>query len=234
MSNKEIDAKSKLASEEAVSRETVKPEDSRNRVRGLLETDETEKVLIGILKARFESHPERHEGVKWTEVEKSLAAHPEKLAALKKLEETGGEPDVFWHEYFSKDDPDCFVFYDFSKESPSISGRGLNGISKNSPRSRRSLNFDQASKMAMSFGAKLMDRRHYKNLRHIGRITGVDFDETGFDNMSENWLMGFAGKSYLAWVGMGGGLDAIDINRAFKKDALRYRGFRCVLKVPKA
>ena len=42
------------------------------------------------LKARFESHPERHPGVTWEDVARQL--DDARLRALAYLEETGGEP----------------------------------------------------------------------------------------------------------------------------------------------
>ena len=48
------------------------------------------------LKARFESHPERHPGVTWEDVARRL--DDTRQHALAYLEETGGEPDVLLYD----------------------------------------------------------------------------------------------------------------------------------------
>lgn len=69
------------------------------------------------LRDRFETHPERHPGVAWADVERSLGSSG--LRSLTYLEETGGEPDVLLfrgHLYladFSPESPQCrSVCYD--------------------------------------------------------------------------------------------------------------------------
>ncbi len=46
--------------------------------------------MLGILRERFAAHMERHEGVAWADVEARLLAKPEALAALGRMEESGG------------------------------------------------------------------------------------------------------------------------------------------------
>ena len=74
------------------------------------------------LKARFESHPERHPGVTWEDVVRRL--DDTRLRALAYLEETGGEPDVFLYQ-------GRLYVADFSSESPQ----------------RRSVCYDRASRL---------------------------------------------------------------------------------------
>ena len=52
------------------------------------------QALLGTLKARFEKHMGRHEGVDWSEVQARLESRPDKLRSLEQMERTGGEPDV--------------------------------------------------------------------------------------------------------------------------------------------
>lgn len=116
------------------------PKGSRERVRGLLKAHEGAEAmdsLIDKLKSRFESHPERHEGVEWAKVEKSLSAYPEKLASLKKMEEAGGQPDVL------KVEGNDIVFADLSVFIPHQS---------------ENLTARQAEEQAKALGAELMDK----------------------------------------------------------------------------
>ena len=68
--------------------------------------------LLNILKSRFEKNLNRHQNLKWDDVQKKLEANPKKLESLQKMEETGGEPDVVGFENGE------FLFYDCSPESP--------------------------------------------------------------------------------------------------------------------
>ena len=56
------------------------------------------EALLAALKARFEKHPKRHEGLAWTAVQARLEERPEKLWSLREMEDTGGEPDVTGHD----------------------------------------------------------------------------------------------------------------------------------------
>ena len=47
------------------------------------------------MKARFEKHTNRHQGLEWAEVQGRLQAKPEKLWSLNEMETTGGEPDAY-------------------------------------------------------------------------------------------------------------------------------------------
>lgn len=62
-----------------------------------------------ILKKRFEENRHRHQEVAWFEVERCLSQ--EKFAIIQRMEELGGEPDVFVYQ-------DQLFYVDFSKESP--------------------------------------------------------------------------------------------------------------------
>lgn len=75
------------------------------------------------LKARFESHPERHPGVTWEDVARQL--DDARLRALAYLEETGGEPDVLLYQ-------ELLYVADFSPKSPQ----------------RRSVCYDRAARLS--------------------------------------------------------------------------------------
>jgi len=132
-------------------------EDVRESVTDALETAEKREItpeqadqLLGTLKARFEgsANDKLREEVDFAVVERSLRAAPEKLYALHKLEETGGEPQVIGL------DGDEFVFEDRSKESPS---------------GRRNLNFDQSLAQAGEFGANMQSPDAYKTMQRTGK-----------------------------------------------------------------
>lgn len=77
--------------------------------------------ILSILEKRFQDHTNRHPKIEWSEIEKSLNSNPKLLEVVTKMELTGGEPDVISLG-------DNLYFVDCSKESP---------------KDRRSLCFDQ-------------------------------------------------------------------------------------------
>ena len=134
---------------------------------------EEEKTLMALLEIRFQANLERHQGVHWADVKSALEAQPDKLWALNRMEQTGGEPDVvdFKHE-------EGLVFCDCSAESPA---------------GRRSLCYDQealesrkkfkpkgsAIEMARAMGVTLLDEADYRGLQTLGN----------FDNKTSSWLL---------------------------------------------
>lgn len=74
----------------------------------------SQRELLQVLKARFEKHGHRHEGIAWAEIEARLARDPDALRALAAMESTGGEPDVIGRDEATG----RFVFCDCSRESP--------------------------------------------------------------------------------------------------------------------
>ena len=129
--------------------------------------------LINALKTRFEQNQHRHKGIDWEIIHERLESHPEKLAVLYKMEETGGEPDVLWYDKQT----DVFIFCDCSKESPP---------------GRRSVCYDQvaldarkkfkpennAVSMAADIGIELLTETQYRELQQHGP----------FDTKTSSWL----------------------------------------------
>ena len=70
--------------------------------------------MLQILKERFHAHMQRHPELDWEAVERRLHMHPEALAVLRRMEDTGGEPDVIGYA----DDGERLVFCDCSPETP--------------------------------------------------------------------------------------------------------------------
>lgn len=129
--------------------------------------------LLQTLKARFEKHPRRHEGLAWAAVRARLDAQPAALGALQQMEATGGEPDVIGHDAATG----AFVFCDCAAETPA---------------GRRSLCYDRAAldarkhnkpggnavEMAASMGAALLTEDQYRHLQTLG----------SFDQKTSSWL----------------------------------------------
>lgn len=107
--------------------------------------------LLAALRTRFElpENEELRKTVDFAVVEKSLRASPEKLYALQKLEETGGEPQMVGVEGGE------FIFEDRCTESPS---------------GRRDLNFDQSLAQAEEFGVDMQSPDAYMAMKKTGRF----------------------------------------------------------------
>jgi hypothetical protein len=125
------------------------------------------------LKTRFEKNMNRHQGVKWPEVQAKLEANPGKLWSLQEMERTGGEPDVVGHDKKAGE----YVFYDCSAESP---------------KGRRSLCYDRAAldarkenkpansamDVAAAMGVELLTEEEYRELQTLG----------SFDAKTSSWV----------------------------------------------
>ena len=130
--------------------------------------------VISILKTRFEKHMQRHKGLAWTDVEKRLAAAPDKLRSLAEMESTGGEPDVVGLDPKTGE----YVFCDCSAESPA---------------GRRSYCYDRAAldarkeakpancalDAATAMGVVLLTEEEYRALQQLGE----------FDLKTSSWLI---------------------------------------------
>lgn len=54
----------------------------------------TDPAFLEILETRFRTHPHRHADIRWSDVQAALMQAPQQLQILKRMAETGGEPDV--------------------------------------------------------------------------------------------------------------------------------------------
>ena len=129
--------------------------------------------LLTVLKERFEKNMNRHENLKWRDVEAKLQADPEKLSSLSEMERTGGEPDVVAFDKKSGE----FVFFDCSAESP---------------KGRRSLCYDRvawesrkehkpagnAIDAAAAMGVQLLTEEETRELQKLGN----------FDTKTSSWV----------------------------------------------
>jgi len=133
---------------------------------------ETDDILEA-LRARFQAHPHRHEGLSWEAVRTRLDAHPQALTSLAAMERTGGEPDVVGRE----EETGAVVFMDCAPESPE---------------GRRSLCYDDEALAARkkhkpegsavagvrALGAELLDEAGYRRLQALETV----------DTKTSSWL----------------------------------------------
>ena len=72
------------------------------------------ELFLPVLEARFNAHRHRHPGLVWSEVHQRVKIKPKALLVLKRMEDTGGEPDVVLLDPSSKENS----FVDCAIESP--------------------------------------------------------------------------------------------------------------------
>lgn len=139
----------------------------------LLSENEKEQ-LISILKKRFEKNMERHQDVRWQQVETRLSTEAEKLWSLEMMEQSGGEPDVIGIDPNSGQ----VLFFDCAPETP---------------KDRRSLCYDRAAldsrkqfkpansiiDMAEEMGVQVLNEQDYHTLQSLG----------SFDQKTSSWLL---------------------------------------------
>jgi len=130
-------------------------------------------ALMPLLQRRFEKHARRHPDLAWGDVARRLEREPTALAALQRMEETGGEPDVIARDAATGQ----IVFCDCAAESPA---------------GRRSLCYDQealdarkehkpqgsAVEMAAAMGIALLTEAEYRELQALGE----------FDTKTSSWV----------------------------------------------
>lgn len=182
---------------------------------------EQKERLLKILEARFMAHMQRHEGIKWENVRVRLdEADPQKLFALNKMEETGGEPDVIGVE--NKDG--SYDFYDCSRETPeSRRDIAYDRASEEEARRRNKEPKGNAVDMAEAIGITILTPDEYRKLQKTGRYDLETFSLLKTDTLTRDDYRAFAG--YL--VGDDGrGPDEIVIKPISSYACFHMRGFR--------
>jgi hypothetical protein len=128
--------------------------------------------LLETLRARFEEHRERHEGIRWSEVQARLEAEPDAFWSLHEMERTGGEPDVV-----GRTEDGAYLFYDCSPESPD--GRRSLCYDREALEARKKHKPDgSAVEAATAMGAELLTEEEYAALQALGP----------FDTKTSSWL----------------------------------------------
>ncbi|MGV8964268.1 MAG: DUF4256 domain-containing protein [Candidatus Saccharimonadaceae bacterium] len=147
-------------------------------------SSEQRDALLSILKARFENHSYRHQGIAWPKVLAKLEAcvsggkaDTARLWSLSEMERTGGEPDVVGYD----SQTDEYIFYDCSPESPER--RRSVCYDREGQESRKEARpQNNAVDMAAEMGIELLTEEQYRGLQ--------SHQQTGenFDMKTSNWL----------------------------------------------
>jgi hypothetical protein len=128
--------------------------------------------MLTILKKRFSENMERHPGLDWDDVEKRLKVAPETLEILKRMEESGGEPDTIGYDGSGR-----LIYCDCSAETPAgrrslcYDDEALRKRTKNPPAG-------SAIHQALEMGIALMDESLYRRLQELGT----------FDLKTSSWI----------------------------------------------
>jgi len=217
--------------EEVIELEADLPDDGiSERTKEKILPTEIQEALIGKLKDRFESNPGRHEKIQWPDVEESLRARPDLLWKIQQLEITGGEPDVFL------DEDDNFIFGDCSVETPSgrrdvvYDEEALNWLRAQFPNAKCN---GSAEEKIKKWDVIMMNEAQYRYLQDQCPVdidtwswifTTPDFREKGLA------LSGY----YFTNKGVAGKTDnQVAILQHDASHHYMFRGFRCVVNVPK-
>lgn len=137
-------------------------------------TTEQRKELLEVLNTRFENNRSRHKGIEWAKVQAKLEASPDKLWSLYEMERTGGEPDIVAYG----ENPDEYVFYDCSAESPigrrnvCYDREALNARKEHKPQ-------NNAVDMAADMGIEILTEEQYRELQKHGK----------FDTKTSSWVI---------------------------------------------
>ena len=131
------------------------------------------ETLLRALKTRFEKNSQRHRGIAWADVQVRLEANANALESLRRMEETGGEPDVIGHDKKSG----RYTFFDCSAESPS--GRRSTCYDREARTSRKENSpKSSAAEIAAEIGIELLNEEQYRVLQTLG----------DFDTKTSSWI----------------------------------------------
>ncbi|SDN84622.1 DUF4256 domain-containing protein [Alkalicoccus daliensis] len=128
-------------------------------------SEKQQQEFLDSLKKRFENNTHRHPGLAWSDIQKKLEAHPEKLWSLHEMERTGGEPDVVDYDEWE----DVYAFYDCAAESPKgrrsvcYDREALEARKKHKPE-------NNALDMAAEMGIKLLTEEQYRALQKLEHV----------------------------------------------------------------
>jgi hypothetical protein len=128
--------------------------------------------LLKTLKARFDQNMNRHEGVKWSEVQARLERNRKALDSLFEMERTGGEPDVIGQATKSG----C-TFCDCAGETPT--GRRSVCYDREGLQSRKEHRPENSAiEMAAAMGIEMLTEAQYRHLQTFGE----------FDTKTSSWV----------------------------------------------
>lgn len=174
-------------------------------------------ALLATLRARFEKHPARHAGVAWSDIEARIGKNKKALAALQRMEDSGGEPDVIAFDAATN----VVTFCDCAAESPT--GRRSLCYDRDARTSRKeNAPAGSAMEMAHEIGVELLDEDEYLALQQLGR----------FDTKTSSWL-----KTPDAVRALGGAVfgdrryERVFVYHNGAQSYYAARGFRGILRV---
>ena len=136
-------------------------------------SEDNQQEILNRLKTRFEAHMERHQGVRWEEIESKIADKVAILKTLYAMEASGGEPDIIYRG----DIKEQYLFMDCSAESPKgrrkvcYDREALDARKKNKPD-------HNALDMALSMGIVLLTEKQYRTLQQCGQ----------YDTKTSSWI----------------------------------------------
>ncbi len=129
--------------------------------------------MLELLEKRFHENMTRHPGLDWETVEQRLREDPDALEVLRRMEESGGEPDTVGFD----DETGKLIFCDCAKETPAgrrslcYDDEALRKRTKNPPAG-------SAVHAAETAGVKLMTEALYRRLQTLGE----------FDLKTSSWI----------------------------------------------
>ncbi|KAF0092030.1 MAG: hypothetical protein FD141_214 [Fusobacteria bacterium] len=136
-------------------------------------TTEQIRILIELLRTRFDRNITRHEKIDWNLIEDKLILNPDKLWSLSEMERTGGEPDVVGYDESTNE----YIIYDCSLESP-IGRRNL-CYDKEALESRKENKpVGSALGLAEEMGIEILTEEQYRELQQLGE----------FDKKTSSWV----------------------------------------------
>ncbi len=130
-------------------------------------------ALLSTLRDRFAGNARRHAGIEWNAVEARITALPGKLATLRAMEASGGEPDVIGLDAQTGE----LVFCDCAAESPigrrscCFDRKALDARKENKPAG-------SAMDMASAIGSEMLTEAEYRALQTLGE----------FDRKTSSWV----------------------------------------------
>lgn len=136
-------------------------------------TTEQIRILIDLLKTRFDSNITRHKKIDWRLVEDKLISNPDKLWSLSEMERTGGEPDVVGFNEATGE----YLFYDCSLESP-IGRRNLCYDDEALESRKENKPTGSAMGLANEMGIEILTEEQYRYLQTLGE----------FDKKTSSWV----------------------------------------------
>ena len=173
--------------------------------------------LIEVLEDRFRKNMSRHTGIDWNLVQAKLHENPEKIKALKEMENTGGEPDVIGYDVETRE----YIFCDCSPESP-VGRRSICYDREAMDSRKENKPINNAMEMAKSIGIEILTEQQYRELQEIGE----------FDRKTSSWV-----KTPAKIRELGGALfcdrryNHVFVYHNGAESYYSARGFRGVLKV---